>query len=133
MRPAIQIERMREWFEQLQRDLRPTFDEERNAWDEHGPAAMARAVAAGIVIDTIGGNCPVQAEGEVDGQPFYFRARGAAWSLTIGQQSDWFTPRAWYHDRPFGTWPDAGWMHRHEAIGFICDAVEAWRVERRAA
>lgn len=29
------------------------------------------------------GNCPVQAEGTIDGFPFYFRARGGSWKLSI--------------------------------------------------
>lgn len=37
-----------------------------------------------IVVKYIGGACPVQAEGTVDGIPFYFRARGNGWSLSIG-------------------------------------------------
>ena len=32
----------------------------------------------------IGGNCPVQAEGRIDGLPLYFRARSSHWSLGIG-------------------------------------------------
>ena len=37
-----------------------------------------------IIIDSFGGNCPVQAEGTIDGKPFYFRARGSSWSMSIG-------------------------------------------------
>lgn len=33
-----------------------------------------------ITINTIGGNCPVQGDGVINGHPWYFRARGA---LTI--------------------------------------------------
>ena len=29
------------------------------------------------------GACPVQAEGTVDGLPFYFRARGGEWTLSV--------------------------------------------------
>ena len=35
-------------------------------------------------IHSLGGNCPVQAEGLIDGHPFFFRARGAHWSMTVG-------------------------------------------------
>jgi hypothetical protein len=38
----------------------------------------------GIVIDHLYGNCPVQADGFIDGEPFYFRARGEHWSIEIG-------------------------------------------------
>ena len=33
-----------------------------------------------LMIDWCGGNCPVQAEGKINGKPFYFRARGECWS-----------------------------------------------------
>lgn len=32
-----------------------------------------------------GGKCPVQAEGKINGLPFYFRSRGAHWSLSIAK------------------------------------------------
>ena len=35
-----------------------------------------------------GGNCPVQAEGFIDGLPFYFRSRGSGWSLSIAKNTD---------------------------------------------
>lgn len=31
------------------------------------------------------GNCPVQAEGFINGLPFYFRSRGGTWSLSIAK------------------------------------------------
>jgi hypothetical protein len=34
------------------------------------------------------GACPVQAEGFVDGFPFYFRSRGETWSLSISTSRD---------------------------------------------
>jgi len=37
-----------------------------------------------LVIEHIGGYCPVQAEGTVDGVPFYFRARHQRWQFAIG-------------------------------------------------
>jgi hypothetical protein len=35
-----------------------------------------------------GGQCPVQAEGKINGLPFYFRSRGANWSLSIAATPD---------------------------------------------
>jgi len=32
-----------------------------------------------------GGLCPVQYEGEIEGHPYYFRARGSTWSLELAQ------------------------------------------------
>ena len=34
------------------------------------------------------GKCPVQAEGKVDGLPFYFRGRGGHWSISIANKPD---------------------------------------------
>lgn len=78
-----------------------------------------------IVIDFLGGNCPVQAEGTVDGQPFYFRARGDHWSMSIGG-SDVVGKPDWYYDEPYETWPDAGWMSIKEAEAFLHRAASAW-------
>lgn len=38
-----------------------------------------------IVIDSIGGFCPTQGEGTIDGVPFYFRARHGAWGMGVGK------------------------------------------------
>jgi hypothetical protein len=35
-----------------------------------------------------GGQCPVQAEGKINGLPFYFRSRGVSWSLSIAATPD---------------------------------------------
>lgn len=32
-----------------------------------------------------GGECPVQGDGEIDGRPFYFRARWSSWELDIAE------------------------------------------------
>jgi len=81
----------------------------------------------GLIIDWIGGNCPVQAEGTIDGEPFYFRARGQYCLCEIGVDpvlgsSKWdFIHK--YSDHPYG----AGWMTEDEARGFIAEAAERWR------
>lgn len=80
-----------------------------------------------IVIDQIGGNCPVQAEGTVDGKEFYFRARGSRWSMSIGG-SDSATDPEWYYEETYGSGPyDAGWMTVDEARDFIDQAVRRYR------
>lgn len=107
--------------------MKPAFDAEAAEWKHHGPAAKSRLEATGASLDYLGGNCPVQAEGTVDGQPYYFRARGNAWELWIGQSADWWSDRAWSIERDYGSWPDAGWMPRHEALGFIVEGVVAYR------
>ena len=78
-----------------------------------------------IDIRCIGGNCPVQAEGTIDGKEFYFRARHMHWSIGIGGEPvcepEWFW-EADYGDLPF----DAGWMHEDEARAFIQKAAERY-------
>ena len=78
-----------------------------------------------IVVDQIGGNCPVQAEGTVDTVPFYFRARRQAWTMGIGL--DPVGEPSWHWSEPYGVGPyDAGWMPEDEARGFIQAAAERW-------
>jgi hypothetical protein len=80
-----------------------------------------------VSIDTIGGNCPVQAEGVIDGFVFYFRARGRAWSVEIydGAHEPWTTTQL-YSDEPYA----AGWMTEDEARAFIEKAAQWFRRER---
>ncbi|MCE6959618.1 hypothetical protein LAZ40_11220 [Cereibacter sphaeroides] len=81
----------------------------------------------GIVIDLLEGECPVQGEGLVDGVEFYFRARGARWSLSIGG-TDLVGNPDWYYEEPYGTGPyDAGVMSPEEAVAFLKKAVGLWR------
>jgi len=52
-----------------------------------------------LYIEKIGGLCPVQAEGTIDGKPFYFRARHRQWSIGIGDDPvgapEWHRREAW--------------------------------------
>lgn len=118
---------LKEVFAAMGAAMKPAFDRERAEWDAHGVEATTKLEATGATLANIGGNCPVQAEGTVDGQAFYFRARGDEWKLWIGPADDWFTERAWSIEREYGKWPDAGWMPRHEALGFIVEGIEAYR------
>jgi len=86
--------------------------------------------AVAVVIDVIGGNCPVQAEGTVDGKPFYFRARGDEWSMSIGGDDIIMSPE-WYYEEAYGDWPEAGWMPEDEARAFIAKAAAAYHAEKR--
>lgn len=86
-----------------------------------------------LVIDWIGGNCPVQAEGTIAGKEFYFRARGNRWSMSIdsdlGPNDRFFNPE-WYYQEPYGDGPfDAGWMTEDEARSFIAQAAERYLKE----
>lgn len=80
-----------------------------------------------IRIDMIGGNCPVQAEGTIDGEPFYFRARGCSWSLGIG--ADPVGAPDWYCETPYGEGFEAGWMTVTEARALIEFSARAWRID----
>ena len=75
-----------------------------------------------IRIDSFGGNCPVQAEGAIDGKPFYFRARGSHWRVGIG--GDPIAEPEWGYGEEYGNGPyDAGWMPQYVALGFIAKAI----------
>lgn len=77
-------------------------------------------------IDQIGGNCPVQAEGDVGGKPFYFRARGEHWSMSIGGDDVIGNP-AWYYEEEYPHGPfSAGWMSIDEAKKFIAQAADRY-------
>jgi hypothetical protein len=52
-----------------------------------------------IYTEEISGCCPVQAEGTINGLPFYFRSRGEHWSLYIA-----LTKYADPLDRGDGVW-----------------------------
>jgi hypothetical protein len=82
-----------------------------------------------LVIDCIGGNCPVQATGTVADFPFYFRARGGKWRLAIGHNP--YADSAWIHTERYGFGPyDASWMPEDEAIEAIERAALSWWVEQ---
>ena len=38
-----------------------------------------------LIIESIGGCCPCQAEGTMNGYPFYFRARHGDWQLDVAE------------------------------------------------
>ena len=79
-----------------------------------------------LEIDEIGGNCPVQAEGSIEGFGFYFRARGSYWTIDILDGS----PDGWHYGEPYpGGQFAAGWMEESEARSFITMAAKKF-VER---
>lgn len=43
-----------------------------------------KELAPAVLLEILGGNCLVQGEGSIDGVSFYFRARGARWTLSVG-------------------------------------------------
>ena len=90
-----------------------------------------------VQVEWLGGNCPVQAEGTIDGKRFYFRAGGDRWSIAVHptagdlvQYRDWpETDEPWRYEEPYGD-PggfDAGWMSRDEALACITDGAARYR------
>lgn len=81
-----------------------------------------------LVIESIGGNCPVQAEGIIAGEPFYFRARWQRWSFSVGGRDIIMSPAF----RHIEDWPgepgSAGWMTFEEAISCIGRGAEAYHM-----
>ncbi len=81
-------------------------------------------------ITNIGGNCPVQAEGIIDGMPFYFRARGEHWSFSVAATpyEDPVHARGFYYQEPYaeGKQYAAGWMEESEALAFIAKAAKLY-------
>lgn len=102
------------------------------AWDKYEPdisrEGTLRQSHPKLQIDMIGGNCPVQAEGTVNGVPFYFRARGQRWTFSAGQDPVAIcTGRSggFHYEEPYGAEKyDAGWMSEEEADGFIRAAAQ---------
>lgn len=90
---------------------------------------MQESPGQDIVIDWLGGNCPVQAEGTICGESFYFRARGDRISIGIG--GDPVAAPEFSLEEHFGAWPDAGWIDEVQAREFIEKAALAYR-ERKA-
>lgn len=88
------------------------------------------------VLTSLGGNCPVQAEGWIDAQRFYFRARGEHWEFHVAANyadlliNDLFSMNRAY--KP-GDRFAAGWMAEHEAVGFIIEAIRIYRATRDLA
>lgn len=80
---------------------------------------------AEIDIAFIAGSVPVESEGKIGGKPFYFRARGAAWSLGIGGTDQFLYPE-WRHWEEWGTQFAAGYMEPAEAEVLIRRAAAAY-------
>ena len=77
-----------------------------------------KGLKAEVAIASIAGSVPVEGEGKIGGRPFYFRACGASWSLSIGGTDPARNPE-WRQWEEWGTWPDAGYMEVVEAEALI--------------
>lgn len=79
----------------------------------------------GILFKWLGGYAPVQAEGWVDGLPFYFRARGPHWELRIAAVGgDPIASPEWVYGEAYGKEPvDASYMPLDEAEELIRSTI----------
>lgn len=84
-----------------------------------------------LAIEWISGFCPVQAEGTIGGNPFYFRARGTCWSLSVASSpnSGVWAEDAWLYREYVDQWPNAGWMDHGVAEEKIREAAKRWHQE----
>ena len=80
----------------------------------------------GAVIRRPYGNTPVQSDGVVDGQDFYFRSRGDLWQMHIGGDDIFWSP-TWFYQEECGTWPEAGMISTDQAHDFIEKAFALYR------
>jgi hypothetical protein len=64
------------------------------------------------VVLILGDQCPVQAEGQIDGVNFCFRARGQQWSLSVGRNP--IEAPIWKHEEDYGETPFAAGRMSHE-------------------
>jgi hypothetical protein len=91
---------------------------------------METVLAPAFDVHHLGGLCPVQAEGTVNGHRFFFRARGARWRMYVagqpGEHTDPMGKDGWLFEEPYGTWPDAGYMDQSTAQACIQRSLNAW-------
>lgn len=101
------------------------------------PDTLSRFYGIHIAVDSIGGNCPVQATGTVsyagDKREWYLRARGEEIALSVAhlEGSDpvdvscAFTP-GFYLCAWINTWPAAGWIEEEDALRFLYRGLLLW-------
>lgn len=84
-----------------------------------------------LYIEWIGGNCPVQAEGLIEGKRFYFRARGSSWSMDVhptatGLYESWpQDDKEWVYEEDWGEdCYAAGWMSEETARELIAKGAD---------
>lgn len=96
-----------------------TDDNQSNdALNEYAPGD----IPAGTHIDSLGGNCPVQAFGNWGDDEIYFRARGDSWSLEAGAGR-----------QARGIFPSAGWMPLDYAAEIVRVHLWSWSWAEQAA
>ena len=75
------------------------------------------------------GNCPVQIEGVLDdGKTYYFRSRGAGWSMQLAESETHLLHNKClfsYCEREY-KWPTAGWISKSKAIKYATKALDIY-------
>jgi hypothetical protein len=80
-----------------------------------------------FTLDWIGGECPVQAEGKVNGYPFYFRARGVTISFLVFKDVI-FGEVIYNKHEGWGIAPfEAGYIPQEDALEFINKCVSEFQ------
>lgn len=109
-------------------------NQSQDEWPTPREVATDGPLPVDLVYDTCGGNCPVQAEGTVNGYAFDFRARGEGWTMEVGIPKGnlgWYGVYAWEYEEEYnGPEQDAGWMTVDEAKVFIEKAVRLWHLDK---
>ncbi|MGO4441194.1 hypothetical protein [Rhizobium sp. RAF56] len=85
-------------------------------------------------LTELSGYCPVQGQGQLDGQYWYFRARGSSWRFELGGNDSGSKVPVWWHEEywPNDTGFEAGYLTDEEAISCILKAVELSRTSDRS-
>ena len=92
-------------------------------------------MAEKLIIECIGGSCPVQASGTIDGKEFYFRSRGQGWSFAVAANAgidpvdiNATSEQGFYLEESYGEGLyDAGFMPVEEAKEIINRCVEKFK------
>lgn len=94
--------------------------------------ALAAFDDTGASIDQMGGQCPVQVEGRVDGQWFYFRARGQSWQFHVApSEAEIFSKPSFYIEGSYGEKKfAAGYMPDADALLIMTHAINLYRIHR---
>lgn len=87
-----------------------------------------------LKIEHIGGFCPVQAEGTIDGVPFYFRSRGEHWAIAVGEDPVGILlgEPGWMRRERYGDFPKAGYMTLMEAEDIIRRCAQEFASENKS-
>lgn len=85
-----------------------------------------------LIIESIGGSCPVQASGTIDGKEFFFWSRYQVWTFAVAVDAgidpvdiNETSDQGFYLEESYGEGPyDAGYMPIEEAKEIIHRCVE---------